>query len=466
MAGTRSLAGITKWFERPEWHDAFEACLEHHVAAACESADVAIDELPDVIGVDRFNVLWACCVEDFLANELDGGRNVADDYLKRRGWKESPGNKAFITALRRSVMSVYEVSEIVPGESMLARDLVRGGQPVRVSERTATQMVKPWDRLAARVLQIGSRTEMAGGALLLVRPVSEAILESLHRAAKRARAEAKKLARELGRDANDPTLAEMLSDSAVLRGSAFLITNIWLDHLLHLVLNPTLPELRNTDGEEIVFTQVFYPLEAGASADAIGRALAAIPAIQRDDDNAWTWFAPDDRASATTTPENQTFMPGLADNTVLGNVELKNNTLVLEVNSNERADRGRALIEPILGGLVAEPRVEARTVGEMMAAARSDEPTPSPSRFTADEQRTITHAYLDQHYNRQLEEPVPMLGDIAPLEAAKTERGRKKLVEWLKVLENSAAVLKPGDPTAGYDFGWMWERLGVADRRR
>lgn len=39
-------------------------------------------------------------------------------------------------------MSIYEVSAIVPGEGLRARDLVRGGEPVLVTGRTATRTLK------------------------------------------------------------------------------------------------------------------------------------------------------------------------------------------------------------------------------------------------------------------------------------------------------------------------------------
>jgi hypothetical protein len=84
-------------------------------------------------------VLWGCVFEDFLTRAFDDGRNIVDDYLKRRGWKESASNKAYVIALRSSVMSLYEISDIVREESFLARDLVRGREPVRVSERSATR---------------------------------------------------------------------------------------------------------------------------------------------------------------------------------------------------------------------------------------------------------------------------------------------------------------------------------------
>jgi hypothetical protein len=59
-----------------------------------------------------------------------------------------------------------------------------------------------------------------------------------------------------------------------------------------------------------------------------------------------------------------------------------------------------------------------------------------------------------------------MLGDVSPRKAAKTKKGREKLVAWLKLIENSNAGQDPGSPMAAYDFGWMWEELGIAHLRR
>jgi hypothetical protein len=150
MASAHSVAGLMKWLRREEWRDAFEQLLDRHLGRACAKAHLARDELVDVIGGESFTVLWGCIFEDFLTRDLDDGRNIVDDYLKRRGWKESSLNKAYMAALRSSVMSLYEVSDIVPDQSFLARDLIRGGGPIRVSERLATRSLNPWDRIAAR----------------------------------------------------------------------------------------------------------------------------------------------------------------------------------------------------------------------------------------------------------------------------------------------------------------------------
>ena len=47
------------------------------------------------------------------------------------------------------------MSDIVPGTSFRARDLIRAGEPLLISERSATRSLKPWDRIAARVVQVG-----------------------------------------------------------------------------------------------------------------------------------------------------------------------------------------------------------------------------------------------------------------------------------------------------------------------
>ena len=65
-----------------------------------------------------------------------------------------------------------------------------------------------------------------------------------------------------------------------------------------------------------------------------------------------------------------------------------------------------------------------------------------------------------------LDQPVPVLENVTPLQAAKTAKGRAKLVARLKYLENGAANHGTGTPMAGYDFGWMWEKLGIAELRR
>jgi hypothetical protein len=453
MASADSLAGLMKWLRRAEWRDAFSELLHRHVAPVCAKFDVAVDELPELIG-DRHLTVWGCVFEDFLGRNLEDGRNIVDEYLKRRGWKDSVSNKAYMAALRSSVMSLYEVSDIVRDASFLARDLLRGGQAIRVSERLATRSLKPWDRIAARVVRLGTKAEMAGGVLLFDYDTSEIVLKALRRAGKKARRNAGELSRQLGRDIDPALIAAGLTDTEVLRASAFLFTNVWLDDLLTRMLRPALPRMCNTDGDELMFTTVSYPLQPETTAGAIRLALTTISALQPENQTFWNWIKPKPRARKRRSANGQTLVTTLGDGSlVLGTLELKNGRLILEVNSQQRAARGRALIEPVLGQLIGEPLTEAHTAAQLMAARPVGSSTPLPSG-------------LDRHYRNLLNEPVPLLGNTSPLSAAQTAEGRERLAVWLKLLENGAARQASGTPMSDYDLSWMWEKLGVTELRR
>jgi hypothetical protein len=100
-----------------------------------------------------------------------------------------------------------------------------------------------------------------------------------------------------------------------------------------------------------------------------------------------------------------------------------------------------------------------------MASRPAGKSKPLSSGLSPDEERAVIQESLDRHYMNLLDEPVPMLGNISPRRAAKSAKGREKLVTWLKFLENGAAH-GGGSPMADCDLTWMWEELGVANLRR
>jgi hypothetical protein len=94
-------------------------------------------------------------------------------------------------------------------------------------------------------------------------------------------------------------------------------------------------------------------------------------------------------------------------------------------------------------------------------------PTAPEPNLTKDERRTIIHQSLDRHYQNMLDQPVPILGNKSPRATAKTAKGRAKVIDWLKMLENSAPKSAGrNDDMATYDFAWLWAELGLKDLRR
>jgi hypothetical protein len=242
-----------KWLRRDPWSEAFSDVLEHHLSPACTKAGIETGELADVVGDDWAATLWGCAFEDFLTRDLDGIGYVVDDYLKRRGWNEKVLNKAYMAGLRSSVMSLYEVSDVRPGESFLARDLFRDVEPVRISEGTATQTLKQWDRIAVRLVEVRGKFVIGGGLLPFDHDLADTLLASLRRTRKRAADEGEEVLRDLVPAIGLADLDKAFDRTEVLRLAAPLITTVRLNDLLGKALNPQPLEIRNSDGEDIVF---------------------------------------------------------------------------------------------------------------------------------------------------------------------------------------------------------------------
>ena len=470
MPLSTSLSGLMKWLRRNPWSDAFSDVLERHLGPASSAAGIEFSELADIIGNDSAATLWGCAFEDFLTRDLDEVGNMVEDYLKRRGWKETAQNKAYMTALKSSVMSLYEVSDVKFGQSFLARDLFRGGQPVRISERTATQTLKQWDRIAARVVDVRDKTIIGGGLLPFDHELAETLLTSLCRTQKRSTKGGAEVLRGLNRGIGPAELDKAFGGTEVLRLAAPLISTIWLKDVLEKTLNPQLPEVRNSDGEEMVFLSVHYRLSPGVTAKRVREALDQLPDLRPESATFWNWLASNGPSSGRSQSKSQpglSFMSTMGDGSVvLGTLKLKGKMLLLSVNSESRAERGRAMLAPVLEGLVGEPLIERQGLAQVMADRLADRTDAASSDIPPEEERRTVHETLDRHYRKQLDEPIPTLGNVTPRTAAKTAGGREKLVAWLKRLENHSAKHEPSVPMAGYDVAWLWEELGVADLRK
>ena len=467
MKSAQSIEGLIKWARRDEWRDELSLQFDRHVGAACESAKIPIDELAGIIGEHWASALWGCAFEDLVSTTREG-LNIAEDYLKRRGWKESAGTRAYIQALRHAVMSLYEVSDIVVGESFLARDLVRGGEPVRVFERSATRSLSQWDRIAARVVSVQGRTQISGGLLPFSPDLADRALASIERVRKRASKEAVRLAKSLGHDVSRAEFAAATGLNEVLAGSAFLFSNLWLKDALSRAMDPVVPAMQNTDGEPLEFLTLHFAIDSQAKIPAIRAALDGLSALHKESETFWNWL--ERRGSGPrATPKSaavHTFGTTMDDGSVvLGNIELGEKALTLSANSEARAARGRALLESALAGLVRAPLVERQTVEQMMDSSRGKGMGQDSLDLSWDEQRRLVHRALTDHYRRTLDDPIPALGNVSPRKAARTARGRERVIAWLKKLENHSARRGSDDPMSSYDFAWMWAELGLSNGR-
>jgi hypothetical protein len=129
MAERNDISGLLAFISREgDWRDRLQDVVAEHLMPALEEFEIDHDGLADLLGEQWSGVLWGCGFEDFLGQHYEDG-NIVDLYLKRRGWKETALNRAYFTALRDAPVSLYEVSDVQPGTSMVLRDLLSDAAP-------------------------------------------------------------------------------------------------------------------------------------------------------------------------------------------------------------------------------------------------------------------------------------------------------------------------------------------------
>ena len=152
-----------------------------------------------------------------------------------------------------------------------------------------------------------------------------------------------------------------------------------------------------------------------------------------------------------------------AGRTLLGNIEISEDALVLNTNSRERAEKGRNLVLSRLDGLVGQPLISLRNLEKMLDEESDFDPEQSglPPEVEAEAIRT----FLDGHYRQAIDEPLPYLDGKTPRQAARTKKGRERVIGWLKGLENTEARRAASKGQKPYDSRWMWRELKIDEPR-
>jgi len=362
------------------------------------------------------------------------GFPVVDTFLAEAELES--GERAFLTALRKSSTRLYEVIEVVPGTSLTLRDAVEGGT-VTVSERQGSRTIGRHTYVAARVVPRGPSggPEIDAGLLHIPGLVKDWVLEQLreHRA------------RHL-----DHRGAEL---DAFYKTLPPFFHEVWAGSFLEAYV----PDLRTTDGEEMIATTVRFDITSG---DALVRALDGHAELERapaDQGEIWQWSGPNREGKPT----------------VFGNIVREGDRLVLETQSVERGARGRALLEA-LGSELLQHRVtshenlrralqdrirEKYLSGKADAEDDGDAPRGAlPPEIT----EPLVLGHYATYYRAWIDEPVPALDGATPRQAAADPERRARVVELIEgLLASYQHALRDRQPA--YDPSWMWAELGLID---
>jgi len=254
----QAIVSITRWAGRDEWRELLDAIIEAHFGPVLGAADPPVEDLPDLLGQD-FSALFACVLEDFVTCDFGPDqRNIIADYLKRRGFKERAPVKSYLRALRGSVMSVYQVVMTDQGDEPRLADLIRGGDPIRIDDGQATARLRPFDRIAARLLPINGKTYLSSGMLDLAAAEVPGLITEIDRGRRKFR-------RWIGREADRRGVAladlevAVTLDDVLLGEFAPVFTHLWLSGRLRqagLILSAAAPDPEPDATETVLSTRL------------------------------------------------------------------------------------------------------------------------------------------------------------------------------------------------------------------
>ena len=442
----QAVERLGKYAAREPWVAHRRAHLERMLGRVLERYGLELPEAYEEIAeLGHAGTLFGFLDESALAAEFGPDKaNVIDDYLKRRGWQETPRAREYLQGIRSTAASLYEVHAVAPGDWVELRDLYGLGPPQRIAEESGSRSLQRWDRLVARVVAPRGEAMLTGGVLPFTRESAEALEGILARSRDKGRRAAEALARQHGVD------FEVVGDvdDTLLRVADPVFLQVWLKGLLDLRRRP-LPGLANTDGETLLLSRTRLPVATPADEAEVTRCLDALVGWEREEEDAPGWL----------------WRPNVGDELakIHATARLEDGALVVETNSRERMERVLAAVRGALGPLVGEALTSHEDPTTLLrhGAPRGKAEASSEPALQGPEIDAIIHQFKDAHYRRVLDESVPALGEKTPRDCARTKQGRVRLVRWLKDLENSELRQAAASGQAPYDVGWMWRELGV-----
>jgi len=376
---------------------------------------------------------------------LKTGRTVVEQFLIERGTRLPPEERALLEEWQGTDLGATG-AEVEPGVGLTLQDLFTG-EVSQVRDIRGSQHSARWDLLAARLIRVHGIPELAGttlrfppgdkGELLrFVQEHYEAYRRSHPSASLRAFLKAEgPIFREF---------AERISDQPP-------------------------PSFFTYEGHPIIAAKGIYELRDAERAIMALREAKDFNEEEGEGETirfAWLRRGPSEALvqEVTDLPKGAVQVgghfvprPGAKPIPSLGQISITRGRLTLECLSRERLQWGKERLQALLGDAIAfkadlfepiKPKLEEAPPFEEAEAAKI------PPQVEAE----ILADFLDDHYTRWLETPLPALDGLTPRQAARSPEQREKLEQLLREMEN-AEDQKRIRGEVWYDIRWLREEL-------
>jgi len=419
-----------------------------------------LNNIAECMSEQQQTCLFPVGLEFFLSNEYPNPEtgqmwNVIDAFLERCGKTLTTDEKKYYQGLRSSYMSLYEVIDIEVGKSLTLRDMMqKNSKPIKITENKATHHLSKWDFIGARLVKVGTQYQLAGGLLLMERDCVDELVEYIRKM--------DELVLQTVRSLSGGREAELMIKKMWVK----IIAEVWFE----ISSRPAQEtELFNKDGERFKLCTTTFPLKVATS-----KAVASLNALEElefdNEDRHWIWLKESYlNQEISVVKEGSEGKKIFTDTTVqaedgtnyslYAELSIKKKQLIVEVNSEQRATIVEFFLKEKLGKMIGEPTINIKIPEEFPDKGEGD--SISEAHVASREEIAVVQTMMDQHYRAWVDNKIPVLGSKSPREAMKTKEGRKNVISLLKEFENIEARKSRTMPEQRYDFGWLFEELGI-----
>ncbi|MCD4670253.1 MAG: SEC-C domain-containing protein [Actinomycetia bacterium] len=382
----------------------------------CGFSSKTVESVMEVFGEPVSLCIEDACASDF---EPENGDKVIDLYLHEKKNSLHPMALEFLDNWKNASLSFYEIQKVNFGKSLLLKDLFTRKEYL-VTETRLSQHLNRWDTFFARIIQVGDEFLLSPSIIPIIPLYADFYIKEL---------------REIKRTTLGSTT---LTWKRFFKKHWYIIPQLWLDQVASSMGGP---KMHNTDGDPINMFRLTFTLQEGSSFQ-VKRILSAIPGMEKSSDTAFNFVVDTkDRKDIA------------LDNVLVANLEVLETSVEVEVNSENRAERIIALLDDHLAEFIEEVEQEAITFDPKAFNKKINPEFDTLSPKLKDE---MIMQFLDDHYTKWVDTPLPALNGISPRKAVKTPKMRKQLTLLLKDMES-----KQSASDMNYDISWLWEELGL-----
>ncbi|MFZ5452813.1 MAG: SEC-C metal-binding domain-containing protein [Thermodesulfobacteriota bacterium] len=349
-------------------------------------------------------------------------------------------------------ISVYQVKEVKPDQGALVEDIF-SGEEYFIADVSMSRQTRKWELLTMRKVKVLDEWQASSVA---------------SREAPQAQEEIHSLVMEAFRLFKKLDPRKQLPD--FLREMGFMLHQ----RLLTLEANPRQPQIITSSGEELTFWEARYHLADLPAAVSRLRSQEDFAESSWEEDNegllgnfTFEWLEKGKSVRKIKRIQGQSVLKGQKADSfftlgsgqgsarILGSVRLESNRLILEAKGEKRFAIGKERLERVLAGLLQHREDTAKTLEEMLDEYAGAMPEEPPAEIPPEIKQALLKEYLDQHYQKWLDAPLPALNGKTPRKAIKTKEGQRLVEHLLRTIEYHHQT------KIEYDTSWIRKELGM-----